>query len=95
MALLKDKNYDLVLEDIKEVVDAAKPAIVKVIIEACLLSDEEIVKACELSVKAGAAFVKTSTGFSTGGCYGGRCSINEKDRRWKSFCKGKWWSAHS
>lgn len=64
---MKDKNYDLVKEDIKTVVEAAKPAIVKVIIETCLLTDEEKIKACELSVEAGAAFVKTSTGFSTGG----------------------------
>lgn len=65
---LKDKNYDLVLNDIKEVVDTAKgKALVKVIIETCLLTDEEKVKACELAVEAGADFVKTSTGFSTGG----------------------------
>lgn len=64
---LKDNDYDAVYEDIKAVVEAARPAIVKVIIETCLLTDEEKVKACELSVKAGAAFVKTSTGFSTGG----------------------------
>lgn len=64
---LKDKDYDFVENDIKAVVEASKPAIVKVIIEACLLTDEEKVKACELSVKAGAKFVKTSTGFSTGG----------------------------
>ena len=65
---LKDKNYDLVQADIAAVVEAAKGnAIVKVIIETCLLTDEEKVKACELSVAAGADFVKTSTGFSTGG----------------------------
>lgn len=64
---MKDKNYDLVKEDIAAVVEASKPAIVKVIIETCLLTDDEKVKACELSVEAGAAFVKTSTGFSTGG----------------------------
>lgn len=65
---LKDKDYDTVEHDIKAVVDAAKgKAIVKVIIETCLLTEEEKVKACELSVKAGADFVKTSTGFSTGG----------------------------
>lgn len=64
---MKDKNYDLVKEDIKAVVEASKGAIVKVIIETCLLTDEEKVKACELSVEAGAHFVKTSTGFSTGG----------------------------
>ncbi len=64
---LKDKDYDAVYEDIKAVVDAANGTLVKVIIETCLLTDEEKVKACELSVKAGANFVKTSTGFSTGG----------------------------
>ena len=65
---LKDKNYDLVLRDIKAVVDAAdKKALVKVIIETCYLTDEEKKIACELSVKAGTDFVKTSTGFGTGG----------------------------
>lgn len=65
---LKDKEYDVVKEDIKAVVDAAKDkAIVKVIIEACLLSDEEKVIACKLSKEAGANYVKTSTGFSTAG----------------------------
>ncbi|HEM3577083.1 TPA: deoxyribose-phosphate aldolase [Streptococcus suis] len=64
---LKSKNYDLVLEDIKAVVTASGDKLVKVIIETCLLTDEEKVKACELSKEAGADFVKTSTGFSTGG----------------------------
>lgn len=65
---LKDKNYDLVKEDIKAVVDAAKNrAIVKVIIETCLLTEEEKIKVCEISKEVGADFVKTSTGFSTGG----------------------------
>ena len=64
---LKEKNYDFILQDIKNVVKAAGPALVKVILETCLLTDEEKVKACELSVEAGADFVKTSTGFSTGG----------------------------
>lgn len=65
---LKDKDYELVEKDIQSVVKAAdKKAIVKVIIETSLLSDEEKVKACELALKAGADFVKTSTGFSTGG----------------------------
>lgn len=65
---LKNKEYEVVQEDIAEVVEASHPkAIVKVIIETCLLTDEEIVKACELSVAANADFVKTSTGFSTGG----------------------------
>lgn len=64
---LKDKNYDLVEKDIRAVVEAANGVLTKVIIEACLLTDEEKAIACELSVKAGADFVKTSTGFSTGG----------------------------
>lgn len=64
---VKDQNWDFVRDDIKAVVDASKPSIVKVIIETCLLTDEEKVKACELAEEAGAAFVKTSTGFSTGG----------------------------
>lgn len=64
---LKFKQYDVVLEDIKSVVQAANGRTVKVIIETCLLTDEEKVKACELSKEAGANFVKTSTGFSTAG----------------------------
>lgn len=65
---LKDKDYDYVLRDIRSVVDAAaKKALVKVIIETCLLTDEEKVKACELAKQAGADFVKTSTGFSVSG----------------------------
>ena len=64
---LKDGNNQLVLEDIKAVVEAAKGALTKVIIEACLLTDEEKIRACQLSVEAGADFVKTSTGFSNGG----------------------------
>ena len=65
---LKDKNYELVYEDIKAVVDAAnKEALVKVIIETCYLTDEEKKIACELAVKAGTDYVKTSTGFGTGG----------------------------
>ena len=65
---LKDKNYTLLKEDIEAVVNAAKgKAIVKVIIETCLLTDEEKVKACEISKEAKADFVKTSTGFSNSG----------------------------
>ncbi|MCE5170904.1 deoxyribose-phosphate aldolase [Paenibacillus profundus] len=65
---LKAQDYELVEKDIKAIVEAASgKALVKVIIEACLLTDEEKVRACELAVKAGADFVKTSTGFSTGG----------------------------
>lgn len=64
---MKDGNYDLVRDDIKAVVKASQGRTVKVILETCLLTKEEIVKACELSVEAGAGFVKTSTGFGTGG----------------------------
>ena len=69
VGMLKAKDYDFVLSDIRAVVDAAHGghALVKVIIETCLLSDEEKIKACQLSKDAGADFVKTSTGFSTGG----------------------------
>ena len=64
---LKSRNFDLVERDIRAVVEAAKGTLVKVIIETCLLTDDEKVKACQLAQKAGADFVKTSTGFSTGG----------------------------
>lgn len=76
---LKEGRYEYVLHEIAALVDVchgypltygdAVPgdAVLKVIIETCLLTDEEIVKACELAVQAGADFVKTSTGFSTGG----------------------------
>src|SRR5690554_90741 len=65
---LKDGDYGVVRDDIKAVVEAAKDrARVKVIIETSLLTDDEKIKACELSLEAGADFVKTSTGFSTGG----------------------------
>ncbi|MCA1031805.1 deoxyribose-phosphate aldolase [Bacillus timonensis] len=65
---LREKNDQLVERDIKAVVEAAKgKALTKVIIETSLLTDEEKVRACEIAVKAGADYVKTSTGFSTGG----------------------------
>ncbi len=64
---LKDKNYTLVYEDIKAVVDNSGKAIVKVIIETSALTDEEKVIACELAKRAGTDFVKTSTGMGTGG----------------------------
>ena len=65
---LKDKDDDLVFEDIQAVVAAAHPqALVKVIIETCLLSDEEKVRACRIARRANADFVKTSTGFGAAG----------------------------
>ena len=64
---VKDQNWALAEDDIRAVVEASRPALVKVILETCLLTDEEKIHACEAAVSAGAAFVKTSTGFSTGG----------------------------
>jgi len=64
---LKEGDYELVKNDIKAVVEAAGDKLVKVIIETCYLTDQEKVKACELAKEAGADFVKTSTGFGSGG----------------------------
>ncbi|MBD5587004.1 deoxyribose-phosphate aldolase [Clostridium botulinum] len=64
---LKSGNDEYVKEEIKKIVEASKNKLVKVIIETCLLTEEEKVKACTLSKEAGADYVKTSTGFSTGG----------------------------
>lgn len=64
---LKDQKYDKILKEIKALKEAAGQLVLKVILETCLLTDEEIVKASQLAVEAGADFVKTSTGFSTGG----------------------------
>ena len=75
---LKDKDYDYVLEDIKAVKEAIGDKTLKIIIETCLLTDEEKIKACELSEKAGADFVKTSTGFSTGGASVADVSLMKK-----------------
>lgn len=64
---LKEGRDNYVLDDIKAVVEAADGALVKVILETCLLTDAQKVRACELAVRAGASFVKTSTGFGPGG----------------------------
>lgn len=65
---VKSNDFKMVQSDIEQVVHAAKgKALVKVILETCLLTRDEIVKSCECAVKAGVDFVKTSTGFSTGG----------------------------
>ena len=64
---LKDKNYDLVRDHVKAVVEAANGTLAKVILETCLLTEDEIKKASELCVEAKADYVKTSTGFSTRG----------------------------
>jgi len=64
---LKDKKDREVVEDIRAVVDAAKGCPVKVILETCYLTDEEKIRGCRLVLEAGASFVKTSTGFASGG----------------------------
>jgi deoxyribose-phosphate aldolase len=66
---LRDKKADLVRDDIRAVVEAGRPALVKVILETGYLTDEEIVSGCRLSVEAGAEFVKTSTGFGALGAF--------------------------
>ena len=64
---LKDKNYEKLEEEIREIHKACDGKILKVIIETCLLTEEEKIKMCEIVTKAGAEFIKTSTGFSTAG----------------------------
>ncbi len=66
---MRDKKYDFIKNDIKQVVEASNPSHVKVILETCYLTDDEIVKACQLAVEAGAHFVKTSTGFGAFGAF--------------------------
>ena len=67
VGMAKDHDYDALYDDIKAVVDAANGVLVKVIIETCYLTDEEKVEVCKIAVKAGADYVKTSTGFGTSG----------------------------
>jgi len=64
---LKDGDDQFVLRELCDVVEAADERTVKVILETCLLTEEEKIRACKLAVESGAHFVKTSTGFSTGG----------------------------
>lgn len=64
---LKDKDYEYVYNEIKQIKEAIGNNVLKVIIEACLLTNEEKTIACQIIMKAGANFVKTSTGMSTGG----------------------------
>ena len=64
---LKDKKYDDIINEIKEIKTASDGKILKVNIETCLLTDEEKIKMCEIVTQAGADYIKTSTGFSTGG----------------------------
>ena len=67
VGMLKDKRYAELEEEIRQIHEACGGKILKVIIETCLLTDEEKIKMCEIVTKAGAEFIKTSTGFSTAG----------------------------
>jgi deoxyribose-phosphate aldolase len=67
VGMLKAKNYDYVLNEIKAIKEACQGRLLKVIIETCLLTDEEKIKMCELVTEAAADYIKTSTGFSTAG----------------------------
>lgn len=67
VGFLKDGRYEEVEEEIRKIHEACDGKILKVIIETCLLTEEEKIKMCELVTKAGAEFIKTSTGFSTAG----------------------------
>lgn len=64
---VKDKLYDNILNEIQEIKKSCNGKLLKVIIETCLLTDEEKIKMCEIVSKSGAEYIKTSTGFSTGG----------------------------
>lgn len=67
IGMLKDKKYDEILDEIKKIRAACDGRILKVIIETCLLTDDEKIKMCEIVSESGADFIKTSTGFSTAG----------------------------
>ena len=64
---VKDKKYDELLQEIRQIKEACAGRLLKVIIETCLLTDEEKIKMCEIVSASGADYIKTSTGFSTGG----------------------------
>lgn len=64
---LKAREYDVILNEMKAVRDACQGKVLKVIIETCLLTEEEKIKMCDLVSLSGADYIKTSTGFSTGG----------------------------
>ncbi|MBQ8395484.1 MAG: deoxyribose-phosphate aldolase, partial [Oscillospiraceae bacterium] len=67
IGMLKDKKYDELLDEIKRIKAACDDRILKVIIETCLLTDDEKIKMCEIVSASGADYIKTSTGFSTAG----------------------------
>ena len=75
----KDGDLDFVVREIRDVVEAADDRVVKVILETCLLTDDEIVQACKLVVQAQAHFVKTSTGFGSAGATTGAREAHARD----------------
>jgi deoxyribose-phosphate aldolase len=86
---LKSRNYKHIYEDIRAVVDASEGQIVKVILETALLSNEEKIAGAFLSAEAGAAFVKTCTGFSGGGASVHDVTLLKKTVAYKSAVKVK------
>ncbi|MBS5886418.1 MAG: deoxyribose-phosphate aldolase [Clostridium sp.] len=67
IGMVKEKNYDYITNEIRQIKEACEDKILKVIIETCLLTEEEKIVLCDCVTKAGADFIKTSTGFSNGG----------------------------
>ena len=86
IGFLKDGRYDEVEEEIRQIHEACDGKILKVIIETCLLTEEEKIKMCEIVTKAGAEFIKTSTGFSTAGATFEDVKLMHDHRR---RCEGK------
>lgn len=76
---VKNENFDAILEEIKDIHKACNGKILKVIIETCLLTEEEKIKMCEIVTKSGAEYIKTSTGFSTGGATFNDIALMKKD----------------
>ncbi len=78
VGMFKASDFEFVEKDVRAVVEASKPADVKVILETGYLTDDEIIKACEICVSAGAAFVKTSTGFGAMGSFADHIRLMRK-----------------
>ena len=78
IGMLKDKKYAKVEDEIQAVHEACNGRVLKVIIETCLLTEEEKIKMCEIVTAAGAEYIKTSTGFSTGGATPGDIALMKK-----------------
>jgi len=92
IAGLKSRDYNRVTRDIEMVVKASQQAQVKVILENCYLTLEEIEAGCRCSKEAGAAFVKTSTGFGDFGRKGGTRQVDAKGSWRQTWCKGCGWN---